>query len=223
MNFEVLERGKVSEPNRFFSSNSLFPFLYALPVLPILQQYSWRLWWTLTFPVTVLTAAEHNLVKSKADLERLRVERRGGHWLRRLLGFYCRSLVRTILLWSPSEEAAARDCYCLTLWLRIWRLVSPCWLEVQICKKGVCGDVRSLSRHVRCSMSPPVQGNSGVPLWRHTKARAEDRSSPYFLLWCVYRNFWRPLRIVYGSVGERKGGASSLFKQSCDIGVKASG
>ncbi|KAF2544568.1 hypothetical protein F2Q68_00032135 [Brassica cretica] len=120
MNFEVLERGEVSEPNRFFSSNSLFPFLYALP---------------------------HNLVKSKADLERLRVERRGGHWLRRLLG-----------------------------------LVSPCWLEVQICKKGVCGDVRSLSRHVRCSMSPPVQGNSGVPLWRHTKVRAEDGCSPYFLL-----------------------------------------
>ncbi|KAF2577931.1 hypothetical protein F2Q68_00003641 [Brassica cretica] len=55
--------------------------------------------------------------------------------------------------------------------MQIWRLVSPCRLEVQICKKGVCGDVRSLSRHVRCSMSPPVQGNSGVPLWRHTKAR----------------------------------------------------
>ncbi|KAL0772868.1 hypothetical protein Bca101_038019 [Brassica carinata] len=83
-------------------------------------------------------------------------------------------------------------------------LVSPYRLEVQFCKKGVCGDVRSLSRHVRCSLSPPVQGNSGVPLWRHTKARAEDG-------------------IVYGSVGERKGGASSLFKQSCDIGVKASG
>ncbi|KAH0886151.1 hypothetical protein HID58_062247 [Brassica napus] len=29
--------------------------------------------------------------------------------------------------------------------------------------------------------------------------------------------------IVYGLVGKRKGGASSLFKQSCDIGVKASG
>ncbi|KAF2577932.1 hypothetical protein F2Q68_00003640 [Brassica cretica] len=56
-------------------------------------------------------------------------------------------------------------------------LVSPCRLEVQICKKGVCGYVRSLSRHVRCSMSPPVQGNSGVPLWRHTKARAEDGCS----------------------------------------------
>ncbi|KAL0788006.1 hypothetical protein Bca101_004252 [Brassica carinata] len=121
-----------------------------------------------------MVAAEQNLVKSKADLERQRVERRGSHWLGRLLRSCCRSLVRAVLLWSRRLPVKRR--------MQIWRLVSPCRLEVQICKKGVCGDVRSLSRHVRCSMSPPVQGNSGVPLWRHTKARAEDGSSPYFLL-----------------------------------------
>ncbi|KAH0892098.1 hypothetical protein HID58_054527, partial [Brassica napus] len=111
-----------------------------------------------------------------ADLERQRVERRGGHWLGRLLGFCCRSSVRAVLLWSRRLPVKRR-------WhVNIWRLVSPCRLEVQICKKGVCGYVRSLSRHVRCSMSPPVQGNSGVPLWRHTKARAEDKCSLYFLL-----------------------------------------
>ncbi|KAL0729247.1 hypothetical protein Bca4012_025340 [Brassica carinata] len=95
--------------------------------------------------------------------------------------------VRAILPWTRRFPVKRRWRVTggLTLCLQIWRLVSPCRLEFQICKEG-------LSRSVGCSRSPPAQVNFGDSLWRHTEARAEDVCSPDFLSRCVYCIFRRP-------------------------------
>ena len=62
------------------------------------------------------------------------------------------SSVRAVLLWSRRLPVKRRwrVTVCLTLWLRIWRLVSPCRPLFQICNEGV--DVVTIGAISACEM-----------------------------------------------------------------------
>ncbi|KAF3543720.1 hypothetical protein DY000_02004392 [Brassica cretica] len=141
--------------------------------------------------MAVLTAAEQNLVKSKADLERQRAERRGGHWLGRLLRFCCRSLVRAVLLWSRRLPVKRR------------------WHEFISAREMLY--VSSRLRKLRSS-----------PLEAHQSSCGGRVFTVLSLVMCVsYLLETVKNRLWFGR--RKEGRCSSLFKQSCDIGVKASG
>ncbi|KAH0898319.1 LOW QUALITY PROTEIN: hypothetical protein HID58_047887 [Brassica napus] len=129
--------------------------------------------------VAVLTAAEQDLVISKAYLER-----QGGHWLGRLLGFYCRSLVQAVLLWSRRLPVKRwwRVTVCLTLWLWIWRLVSTCRPLFQICNEGVC--VVTLGSVSACEMLY-VFYRSSLPLEAHRSSYGGRVFTELSLVMCV--------------------------------------
>ncbi|KAL0653570.1 hypothetical protein Bca4012_096261 [Brassica carinata] len=62
------------------------------------------------------------------------------------------SSVRAVLLWSRQLPVKRRwrVTVCLTLWMRIWRLVSPCRPLFQICNEGV--DVVTIGAVLACEM-----------------------------------------------------------------------